>query len=60
VVDFISVFDEAGNVWPIFNVADSSLFCGVALVLVLEFTGRGRDGTRLRKVRDDDRDRAGA
>jgi signal peptidase II len=49
VVDFISLFDEAGRVWPIFNVADSSLFCGVALVLLLEFTGRGRDGTRPRK-----------
>jgi signal peptidase II len=57
VVDFISVFDEAGGVWPIFNVADSSLFCGVALVLVLEFTGRGRDGSRVTrdKVRDSDR-----
>jgi signal peptidase II len=55
VVDFISVFDEAGGVWPIFNVADSSLFCGVVLVVLLEFTGRGRDGTRLRKVPDSDR-----
>jgi len=60
VVDFISVFDDAGGVWPIFNVADSSLFCGVALVLLLEFSGRGRDGTRLRKVRDSDRERTGA
>jgi signal peptidase II len=58
VVDFISVFDDAGNVWPIFNVADSSLFCGVALVLLLEFTGRGRDGTRARKSPDSDRARA--
>jgi signal peptidase II len=58
VVDFISVFDEAGGVWPIFNVADSSLFCGVVLVVLLEFTGRGRDGTRIaKKVRDSDRER---
>jgi signal peptidase II len=54
VVDFISVFDDSGGVWPIFNLADSSLFCGVALVLILEFSGRGRDGTRLTKVRDSD------
>jgi signal peptidase II len=58
VVDFISVFDEAGGVWPVFNVADSSLFCGVILVLLLEFTGRGRDGTRSRKASDSDRARA--
>ncbi len=44
VVDFISVFDEAGRVFPIFNVADSALFCGVVLAIVLEFTGRHRSG----------------
>jgi signal peptidase II len=61
VVDFISVFDDAGAVWPIFNVADSSLFCGVVLVVLLEFTGRGRDGTRIaKKVRDSDHERSGA
>ncbi|HEX6871303.1 MAG TPA: signal peptidase II [Micromonosporaceae bacterium] len=46
VVDFLSLFDEAGRVWPIFNVADSALFCGVVLAIFLEFTGRRRDGTR--------------
>ena len=61
VVDFISVFDDAGAVWPIFNVADSSLFCGVVLVVLLEFTGRGRDGTRIaKKVRDSDHERSAA
>jgi signal peptidase II len=60
VVDFVSVFDDSGGAWPIFNVADSSLFCGVALVLVLEFSGRSRDGTRLRKAQDSDRERSGA
>ena len=60
VVDFISAFDQAGGVWPIFNTADSALFCGVALVLILEFSGRGRDGVRTRpaKVRDSDRAQA--
>jgi signal peptidase II len=47
VVDFISVFGPAGEKFPIFNAADSSLFCGVVLAIVLEFTGRRRDGTRL-------------
>jgi signal peptidase II len=47
VVDFISVFGPAGERFPIFNAADSSLFCGVALAIYLEFTGRRRDGTRL-------------
>ena len=48
VVDFISVFAEDGRVFPIFNAADSALFCGVVLAIYLEFTGRRRDGTRLR------------
>jgi signal peptidase II len=46
VVDFISVFDEAGRVFPVFNLADSALFCGVVLAVVLELTGRRPDGTR--------------
>lgn len=46
VVDFISVFGPAGEKFPIFNAADSALFCGVALAIGLEFTGRRRDGTR--------------
>lgn len=48
VVDFISVFAPAGRYFPIFNVADSALFCGVVLAIYLEFTGRRRDGTRVR------------
>jgi signal peptidase II len=46
VVDFLSLFDAGGRVWPIFNLADSALFCGVALAIALEFTGRHRDGSR--------------
>ena len=48
VVDFISVFAPDGRHFPIFNVADSALFCGVVLAIFLEFTGRGRDGGRVR------------
>ena len=39
-VDFISVFAPDGRHFPIFNVADSALFCGVVLAIFLEFTGR--------------------
>ncbi|WP_460541042.1 signal peptidase II [Glycomyces halotolerans] len=41
VVDFISVFQPHGQAFPIFNLADSSLVCGVALIILLELTGRG-------------------
>lgn len=47
VVDMVSLFDPYGRVWPVFNVADSALVCGVVLAVVLELTGRQRDGTRL-------------
>jgi len=49
VVDFISVFSPDGHYFAIFNVADSALCCGVALAILLEVTGRRRDGTRLAK-----------
>jgi len=48
VIDFISVFDDAGRVWPIFNLADSCLVVGVILAVLLELTGRQRDGHRVR------------
>lgn len=46
VVDMVSLFDPYGQVWPVFNLADSSLVCGVILAVVLELTGRQRDGRR--------------
>jgi signal peptidase II len=49
VVDFISVFGDHGERFPVFNVADSSLCCGVVLAILLELTGRRRDGTRVTK-----------
>ncbi|MDM4719967.1 signal peptidase II [Micromonospora sp. WMMA1363] len=47
VVDMVSLFDPYGRVWPVFNVADSALVCGVILAVLLELTGRQRDGSRL-------------
>ncbi|KKK02428.1 signal peptidase II [Micromonospora sp. HK10] len=46
VVDMVSLFDPYGQVWPVFNLADSSLVCGVLLAIFLELTGRQRDGSR--------------
>jgi signal peptidase II len=51
VVDMVSLFDAYGQVWPIFNAADSALVCGVLLAIGLEFTGRQRDGTRVRSAK---------
>ncbi|MGY2080957.1 signal peptidase II [Modestobacter sp. SYSU DS0657] len=46
VVDFISLFDPYGDVWPIFNVADSAIVCGGVLGAVLAFRGVEFDGRR--------------
>ncbi|MFB9239626.1 signal peptidase II [Plantactinospora siamensis] len=48
VVDMISVFGPYGQHFPVFNLADSSLFCGVVLAVLLELTGHRRDGSRTR------------
>jgi signal peptidase II len=57
VVDFVSLFDDAGRVWPVFNVADSCLVVGVGLLVLLIFRGIQSDGTRAvdkgRESRDD-------
>lgn len=47
VVDMFSLFHPRGQVFPIFNVADSALVVGVILAVLLELTGRQRDGRRL-------------
>jgi signal peptidase II len=45
VVDFISVFAPDGDVWPVFNIADSSICVGGALIVLLSLLGRDYDGS---------------
>jgi signal peptidase II len=50
VVDMISVFAPYGERFAVFNVADSCLTVGVCLAVLLELTGRQRDGSRARRA----------
>jgi signal peptidase II len=46
VVDFLSVFAPDGSVFPVFNIADSSICVGGALLVLLAALGREYDGRR--------------
>ncbi len=46
VVDFISVLAPDGEVYPVFNIADSAIVCGGVLGVVLALRGIEFDGTR--------------
>jgi signal peptidase II len=48
VVDMISVFAPNGQVWPVFNAADSAICTGGALLVVLALLGVELDGSRAR------------
>ena len=47
VVDMFSLFGPYGQYFAVFNIADACLSVGVVLAVILELTGRQRDGTRL-------------
>ncbi len=63
VVDWISLFARDGQVWPVFNLADSGIVVGAVLAALLALRGVEFDGTRDRsrrardRARDRDRDR---
>jgi signal peptidase II len=46
VVDMVSLLAPDGTVWPVFNLADSSIVCGGILLVLLALLGRELDGTR--------------
>lgn len=48
VVDFVSVFAPGGEVFPVFNVADSGITVGGALIVILALLGRDYDGRSTR------------
>jgi signal peptidase II len=52
VVDFISVFKPNGAAFAVFNVADSSICVGGALIVLLALLGRDYDGGASRAPRD--------
>jgi signal peptidase II len=48
VVDFLSPFAPDGSAFPVFNVADSSIVCGGALIVLMALLGRDYDGRSTR------------
>jgi len=48
VVDWVSLLDPAGRVWPVFNLADSAIVSGGALAVLLAFRGVELTGARTR------------
>jgi signal peptidase II len=46
VVDVVSLFAPDGSVWPVFNLADSSIVCGGVIAVLLATRGLQLDGTR--------------
>nr|WP_309116390.1 signal peptidase II [Saccharothrix sp.] len=49
VVDFISVVEPYGAFFPVFNVADSAICAGGAVIVLMAILQRDYDGTRVEK-----------
>jgi len=49
VVDWISLLDPDGRIWPVFNLADSAIVVGGVLAVLLAFAGLELTGTRTRR-----------
>jgi signal peptidase II len=45
VVDFVSLFAPDGQVWPVFNIADSAIVCGGVVIVLMSLLGKDFDGT---------------
>lgn len=50
VVDFLSLFDPYGRVWPVFNVADMAIVGGGVTIIVLALLQHDYDGTVVKKA----------
>ena len=59
VVDVVSLFAPDGRVWPVFNLADSSIVSGGVLLVLLALLGRELDGTRTARKRSQEDEPAG-
>src|SRR5918997_6234684 len=53
VVDIVSLLAPDGRVWPVFNLADSSIVSGGVLLVLLALLGRELDGTRTASKRSE-------
>jgi signal peptidase II len=53
VVDFLSPFAPNGEAFPVFNIADSSICVGGALIVLMALLGRDYDGRRTSDKKDE-------
>jgi signal peptidase II len=51
VVDIVSLLAPDGRVWPVFNLADSSIVSGGVLLVLLALLGKELDGTQTGRKR---------
>jgi signal peptidase II len=52
VVDFLSPFAPNGDAFPVFNIADSAICVGGALIVLMALLGRDYDGRRTTDKKD--------